>query len=83
MIADEDMIQLRRIDSAIAAFHARTPAQQNRSQLLLAALEKERTHILHHNARAARRLTSRARGLPMAAAAPGAAAGRIAMEATA
>jgi hypothetical protein len=81
-IADDDMIQLSRIDNAIAAFHARRPAEQNKSQLLLAALHKERRHILHCNARAARSLTSQARGLSTAAAAPGAAAEPIAMEAT-
>ncbi|HEV2547467.1 MAG TPA: hypothetical protein VGU20_09020 [Stellaceae bacterium] len=43
--------QLRRLDSAIAAFHTRPTVERDRFAALLAALEEQRAELARSNAR--------------------------------
>lgn len=55
LIAHDDG-QLRRLESAIAAIEARSPADRGRMHLLLAALESEKLELLRSGIRPVRRV---------------------------
>jgi hypothetical protein len=80
-VFDDDAVQVARIDQAIAAFQARSAAEQGKGQFLLAALQTERVHILKYNRRAGRKPVKLARSARTPLAVTAAAASRGNLEA--